>query len=65
MGGGDAEHVAFARGYRRDEEGGSVVEYALLFVLIVLACIAAIGFLGTTLSSFFSNTAARLLFNGR
>jgi pilus assembly protein Flp/PilA len=34
-----------------DEEGASLVEYALLLALIALACMVAIGALGTNISA--------------
>jgi pilus assembly protein Flp/PilA len=41
----------------RDEEGASLVEYGLLLALIALACIVAIGALGTNISLFFNYLA--------
>jgi pilus assembly protein Flp/PilA len=35
----------------RDEEGASLVEYALLVALIAVVCIAAIALIGTSASS--------------
>jgi pilus assembly protein Flp/PilA len=37
------------------ETGASLVEYALLVALIALVCVAAITFLGTTVSSRYSS----------
>ena len=40
-----------------DERGASLVEYALLFALILLVCIGAITALGTTTGDSMSRTA--------
>jgi pilus assembly protein Flp/PilA len=42
----------------RSERGASVVEYALLVALIVIVCVVAIQFLGTSTSSSISNTGS-------
>lgn len=42
----------------RDEQGASLVEYALLVVLIAVVCAIAVTVLGTTLSSSYSSTAS-------
>jgi Flp pilus assembly pilin Flp len=36
------------RGFFRDDDGASLVEYALLIALISLVCVLAIAYLGTT-----------------
>ena len=38
----------------RDEEGASLAEYGLLLALIAVACIAAIGLLGTRIGDMFN-----------
>jgi pilus assembly protein Flp/PilA len=40
----------------RDEEGASLVEYALLVALIAVVCIAAIALIGNSASSKLSTT---------
>ena len=42
----------------RDDRGASLVEYALLVVLIAVVCAIAVGVFGTTLSSHYSSTAS-------
>lgn len=44
----------------RDENGPAAVEYAILLSLISVACIGAIGALGTRLEAAFTNIADRL-----
>jgi pilus assembly protein Flp/PilA len=41
----------------RDDEGGSLVEYGLLIMLIALAAIAAMSSFGGSINSMFSNEA--------
>jgi pilus assembly protein Flp/PilA len=43
-----------------DEEGASLVEYALLVALIAIVCIIAITFLGGKASEKFSNIGSNL-----
>jgi pilus assembly protein Flp/PilA len=42
---------------RRSESGASVVEYGLLLALIALVAVIAVRFMGTRLSSSYSNSA--------
>ena len=42
----------------KDEEGATMVEYALMVALIALVCIVAVTALGTTLSARFAEMAA-------
>ena len=44
----------------QDEEGQGLVEYALIIVLVSIACIVALGLLGTQVSSVFSNITTSL-----
>ena len=44
----------------RDEQGASIVEYALLVALIAIVCVVAIQFLGTTTSGGLSNAGSYL-----
>jgi pilus assembly protein Flp/PilA len=43
--------------YDDDDEGASLVEYALLVALIALVCISAIAFVGSSVSSKLSNVS--------
>jgi len=43
-----------------DERGASLVEYALLFALIAMVCIAAVTALGETTSTSFSEAVSEL-----
>ena len=45
---------------RRDDEGASLVEYALLVALIAVACIVAVTLLGTNLAAMFTNVAGKV-----
>lgn len=51
---------AWIRSRFRSDRGASLVEYALLLVLIVLVCIAAVTALGGTTSSSYSEAVSRL-----
>jgi pilus assembly protein Flp/PilA len=46
--------------FGKDEEGASLVEYALLVALIAVVCIVAITFLGKAASSKFSTVGSNL-----
>ena len=50
----------FVTRFNRDERGASLVEYALLVALIAVACIVAIGFLGSSASSKFSKVGSQI-----
>lgn len=43
---------------RRDDRGASLVEYALLVVLIAVICAAAVGVLGKTINSGYSSAGS-------
>ena len=43
-----------------DEEGQDLTEYALLVVLIAVACVAAVTTLGTQIMAMWNNAAATL-----
>jgi pilus assembly protein Flp/PilA len=47
----------------RSDRGASLVEYALLIVLIAVVCAVAVGFLGNSASSSFSATGSGLTAN--
>jgi len=44
----------------RDEDGASLVEYALLVALIAVVCIVAVTLLGSNASTKFSNVGSTL-----
>ena len=46
--------------FGKDEEGASLVEYALLVALIAVVCIAAITFVGKSASTKFSSVGSNL-----
>lgn len=46
--------------FGRDEEGASLVEYALLVALIAVVCIVAVTLLGSNASTKFSQTGSSL-----
>ena len=46
--------------FGRDEQGASLVEYALLVALIAVVCIVAIAFLGRSASTRFSNVGSNV-----
>ena len=46
--------------FLNDENGPTVVEYAVMVALIIIVSIAAITTLGTKVSSTFSNTATKI-----
>ena len=52
--------TAFNSRLARDEEGASMVEYALLVALIAIVAIAAITLVGNAVSQEFSDVAATL-----
>jgi len=45
---------------RRQEEGASLVEYALLVALIAVVCIVAVSLLGSNASAKFSSVASAI-----
>lgn len=49
-----------AKTFLRDEDGVSIVEYALLFALIAFACIGVISVLGAKLDSLFSSFSSTI-----
>ena len=51
---------AWIRSRFSSDRGASLVEYALLLVLIVLVCIAAVTALGGTTSASYSEAVSRL-----
>lgn len=48
------------RGFVREEEGASLVEYALLVALIALACVVALTATGTSISDMFTRLNGKL-----
>jgi Flp pilus assembly pilin Flp len=49
-----------ARAVQDDEQGASLIEYALLVALIAIVCIVAIQFLGSATSSQYSQVGSAL-----
>jgi Flp pilus assembly pilin Flp len=47
--------------YVRDDQGNALVEYLFLFALIVVVCISAITFLGTSTSARSTNSANQIV----
>ena len=52
--------TAFQARIAHDEEGASMVEYALLVALIAIVAIAAVGLVGGAVSSKFNTVASSL-----
>ncbi len=52
--------TAFQSRIVRDEEGASMVEYALLVALIAIIAIVAVGLVGTAVSDKFDTVASSL-----
>ena len=52
--------TAFQSRFIREEEGASMVEYALLVALIAIIAIAAVGFGGNAVSDKFDTVASSL-----
>jgi Flp pilus assembly pilin Flp len=50
----------YVKGRAGDDRGASLVEYALLVMLIAVACISAVTFFGTSTSSTFSNVGSQI-----
>jgi Flp pilus assembly pilin Flp len=50
----------FAGRRSADEQGASLVEYALLLSLIVVVCLTAMAFLGTSLSTSFNSSGSQI-----
>lgn len=48
------------RTWKRNEQGASFVEYALLAALIAVVCILAISFVGSATSRSFSSSGSQL-----
>ena len=47
-------------GTHEDEKGQGLVEYGLIIVFVSLACIVALGLIGTNLSSMFNTVAGKV-----
>lgn len=52
--------IGFLEALRRDEGGQDLVEYTLLIVLLALAVVAAIEYLGGTLNSTMENAGSEM-----
>ena len=53
-------HRLSARARHAGEAGASLIEYALLAVLIAVACLAAVRYFGDTTSHSFSTSASQI-----
>ena len=49
-----------AKRFLRDEDGATMVEYALMLALIAVVCIVAVGLIGTGANTMFNNIATDL-----
>jgi Flp pilus assembly pilin Flp len=52
--------VKQVRGFIEEQEGASIVEYALLLGLIAVACLVGIRAVGTTFNSFFDSLSTTI-----
>ncbi len=52
--------IAHVKGFAREEEGATMVEYGLMVALIAIVCIASVTSIGKTLNDVFSDIAADL-----
>lgn len=50
--------MSFLKTFARDERGVTMPEYALMLLLVALACIGSVTFFGTKLSALFAQEAA-------
>jgi pilus assembly protein Flp/PilA len=46
-----------ATGFLRNEDGATMVEYALMLALIAVVCITAVGLIGTDANTMFNSIA--------
>ena len=44
----------------KDEEGATMVEYALMLALIAIVCIGAVTFIGSNANTVFTNAATQI-----
>lgn len=52
--------VEFIKGFMREEEGVTAIEYGLIAALIAVAIIVAVGLIGTNLNVIFTYIAGKL-----
>ncbi len=52
--------INYLRDFRRDESGATAIEYGLIAAGIAIAIIAAVGLLGDTLNTLFSDLSTSL-----
>jgi pilus assembly protein Flp/PilA len=52
--------MKFVRRLRRDEDGVTALEYGLIAALIAVVIIAAVGYLGTSVSQAFSKVGSSI-----
>jgi Flp pilus assembly pilin Flp len=55
-----ARSLTFAVNLARQEEGATVIEYALFIALITMACVAAMSALGVGISDMFNRMDGKL-----
>lgn len=48
------------KNFLKDEEGATMVEYALMLALIAIVCIVAVTAVGTNANTVFTNSASKL-----
>lgn len=53
--------ISYLRTFARQDEGQDLLEYALLVSLIAIAAIVAVTSAGTSVSTVFTNIAAKIL----
>jgi Flp pilus assembly pilin Flp len=56
----DRASPRFALAFARDEDAATMIEYAMMLMLIALACLVAVRLLGANTSAFFADAAARV-----
>ena len=50
----------FFKRFIQEEEGATAVEYAVMIVLIIVVCLAAVGILGTKVNNAFDQVATKI-----
>jgi pilus assembly protein Flp/PilA len=55
-----AKFIAGAKKFYQGEEAATMVEYGLMVALIAVACIVAVGTLGTAIKDLFTNIGSSL-----
>jgi pilus assembly protein Flp/PilA len=52
--------LSYLKNFVREEEGATMVEYGLMVALIAIACVAAVGLIGTELGTLFGQVKDNL-----